>query len=144
MLRKNLLAPFVLLILCVTAFSCVTDHIIPPDNTQTERLLFQTWEMVGEEDGIDSLANVKYSFVTFSSNGTWSTSSLSSTPEQGYISSKFWKWHPIVPNRLLWWYLGHETDENNYIDFRIVKADSLKITHSDVYFKGRYNFVPYK
>jgi hypothetical protein len=100
--------------------------------------------MVNEEDGIDSLANVNYSFVTFSSNGTWSTSSLSSTPGQGYTENKYWKWHPSVPNRLLWWYLGHKTDENNYIDFQIVTEDSLKITHSNVYFKGRYNFVPYK
>jgi hypothetical protein len=143
MIFKKLLLPFFLLALCLTTFSCIKDHVIPPDNSQTERLLFRSWEMVAEENGIDSLKNVKRSFVTFSPDGTWS-SSIGSYAPIGSGDDRYWKWHPTVPNRLLWWYLGHETDENNYIDLRVVTEDSLKITHSNVYFKGKYNFVPFK
>ncbi|WP_298938839.1 hypothetical protein [uncultured Dysgonomonas sp.] len=132
-----------MLALCLTTFSCIKDHVIPPDNSQTERLLFRSWEMVAEENGIDSLKNVKRSFVTFSSDGTWS-SSVGSYAPIGSGDDRYWKWHPTVPNRLLWWYLGHETNENNYIDLRVVTEDSLKIIHSNVYFKGKYTFVPFK
>lgn len=142
MIFKKLLVPFFLLALCLITFSCVKDHVIPPDNSQTERLLFRAWEMVAEENGIDSLKNVNRSFVTFSSNGTWSSSAGSYAPI-GAGDDRYWKWHPTIPNRLLWWYLGHETNENNYIDLRVITEDSLKITHSNVYFKGKYNFVPY-
>ena len=144
MLPKSLLAHLFLFITTLIAFSCIEDHPVPPDNTERDLLLFRNWNMLSEENGIDTLANVIKSTLLFSADGTFTTNAFPGGIQQPpYILKRYWKWHPTISNRLLYWHLGREVDEkNNYIDIRLLTEETLKISYHNYYGELKFSFVP--
>ena len=100
--------------------------------------------MTNEEYAVDSLPYVNgYSFVKFSPDGSWTVAIYDSIPDYSKGLRKYWKWHPVIPRRMLWCHLGQSTAETNYLDIRVVSKDSLKITHYNVDGSAKLNFIPY-
>jgi len=116
-------------------------EIVLPESERTE-MLSRKWKMLNIENGVDTLALVDSSFVTFIKSGTYLTEAFVGPKNNGpLVTTLNWRWHSTLSDRIVYWRAGTEIDEDkNYIIIRELSDDTLKITESNFWGLSRYTF----
>ena len=117
------------------------------DDTEKARLLTSTnWNMLRELDGKDSLKYLSKSTTLFTTSGTC----LNLFDQTGNIYQGTyyltWKWHPTVPDRILFSRIGGFPikEEDRYVTVKKVTETNLSLSETKRLSVRNYEYVPDK